>query len=198
MKKIAMIILMILYASCSKQNEKNRYKKDLFDFCRNNIKEISIFTYLRDNEYYISIKEKKILNEFKNLILENTFIPQKEPRQFNRDYIFTIKTGEGIYSIQVLNYPYTDIIKNNSADIDFFKKPNFDSYDLYYKIANNLDSPFNLFHKYGETYTQLRNYKLDSFLKKYIYEALYKGNDNKYGIEVQCHGRTCFKENPYH
>lgn len=193
--KLILLIITVFIISCDscKLDEQISKKHEFFNICKKmNIKELSIVT-SNEKLYYIRIDNNKIIDEFRKIIISHTFIPDHISRQFDKRVDLTIKTKKGIeYTIKIYSQPHDKSVKSNAVDISFYDNNSFDVYNMYKETKKHYRYWDDTFIKYGwgNPCYQFRNYQFNSFLKKYIDEAIKSGSKNKYGIYVESRDDT--------
>ena len=125
---------------------------------QNEVVELTIVT-KRDKVCFIKIIDRVVIEEFKEIILNYTFIPKKRTGQFNRFSDLTIITNEGFYTINVSSDPYNPVIRSDSVEISFFKKHNFNVYYSYKKCEREGISLNEIARKVGVSKRMIQKYE---------------------------------------
>lgn len=168
----------------------------LKNFSKEDIIKIAILTEGKYSRFHgvctFEIKGEKIIQEFQDIVSrQSTVIKKKAMGQTGRETHITLYNNKNErYSFIINSEPYSGKRLIDEVEVSFFKNPLFDVSDNWFieprnAIRKNID-------KYGTMSSNLQNYELYYFLKKYIIDYTEEKQSNSKDIVGVCHIKETF------
>ena len=167
---VILSLFVYFYLSMPSWEKKYQNQMAMFqDVINREIDKISIVIYENNNYSYLAINDKKIINEFMDILKKDTYIPTPSTGQYGSKYVITLHSKDNSDLIKLSSDTFNDSIKSDSVEVTLFGVKNIDIFDMYSKSVIDSKVFFSLFIvSYGSGKYNFRNQKLYYFINKYI------------------------------
>ena len=158
----------------------------ILEVCKEDFLELSILSVYRSgNIDLIKIKNKKIIEEFKQILRDKTTISDEHRLKFHRSSYTSIKTRKGFFTISIMNRSMGNE-DSGVVYITIFDKPDFDVSK--YVERGGINVFLTTKYKWQPNCYQIRNDDMITFIREYIEDVIKAGQKNKYNFEVRYPG----------